>query len=738
MKRFVALIFVFILFLSILSPIHSVAANTSYTIDSVLISPDGTSLLVSCTVPDSSENYYYLFRTLSENENINELTPIANGINKNGRLSFSIEFNSNDHSSALYGYCLAISDGENGYLKVTNSHYIDNFSEFAHNGTTSVKSATKKGLEVQYITDAQLLGIGHTVIHVYLNELISEAKDNAHAYVYGDTTYYLDTTALTLLDYRVKTLSEAGINVYINFLLAFDTNAKTDLYYPNASGGTGTLFAPNISSPDTLNQYASAIHHIAERYSSNQNGFCGNYIIGYEVNNQPETNSAGIKNLTEYANEYGRLLRISYLSLTSAYEDARIYASISNRFNAPISESNSGSFGAKEFLDELFDNYSDVPFGIAINAYPSSLSQTDFWNDPKATDSTDTDYITMKNIGILTDHINSYNNDPFAQDRHVVVSEFGLSGVKGEQSELMQAAAYAYAYYIADNNPYIDALIWHRHVDHSSEIGLNYGIYASSEITLDASEKKLIHDVMGAVDSYSDNSKAIITELLQYLPISDYDDLVKDSTPSRIKNTIFPIPTIYNRSSYNKTVLFDFSKNLYSFYPTDNTEYIDMIQSDNAGYMRIAAVMISSKEYVGAGASVSLSDDINNAEYLTVSIRVVSRIDKAEFALVLSDGRNLTQMSVLEAEISTNQWITLTFPLSEIKDNDLNASSLKLWVRSESSSYEQIFIDVSDITLLSKTNNTPRIILTIVISAVVIFALASVTIIMINRYKSRM
>ena len=330
MKRFVALIFVFILFLSILSPIHSVAANTSYKIDSVLISPNGTSLLVSCTVPESSSNYYYLFRTLSDNESINDLTPIAKGINKNGRLSFSIEFNSNDHSSALYGYCLAISDEKNGYLKLTKAHYINNFSDFSHNAITSVKSSTKKGLEVQYITDAQLLGIGHTVIHVYLNDLISEAKDDAHAYVYGDTTYYLDTTTLTLLDYRVKTLSEAGINVYINFLLAFDTNAKSELYYPNASGGTGTLFAPNISSNDTLNQYASAIHHIAERYSSNQNGFCGNYIIGYEVNNQTETNSAGIKNLTDYANEYGRLLRISYLSLTSAYENARIYASISN------------------------------------------------------------------------------------------------------------------------------------------------------------------------------------------------------------------------------------------------------------------------------------------------------------------------------------------------------------------------------------------------------------------------
>ena len=35
---------------------------------------------------------------------------------------------------------------------------------------------------------------------------------------------------------------------------------------------------------------------------------------------------------------------------------------------------------------------------------------------------------------------------------------------------LIQAAALAYAYYIADSNPYIDAVLMHRQVDHVSEV----------------------------------------------------------------------------------------------------------------------------------------------------------------------------------------------------------------------------------------------------------------------------
>ena len=738
MKKILALFIAHIMLLSTLVTLRTNAAIASYSIDSILISPDGKTLLINCTVPESSQNSYFLFRTLSENENINNLTPISESSQVNGKLCFTVNYDSSDHSLALYGYCIGASDNKSGFVKLTKTHYINNISAFSHNNTPIKKSGTKKGLEVQYISDAQLLGIGHTVIHVYLNDIIAdENDDNAYAYIYGDLKYYLNSEALTLLDYRIKTLTDAGINVYINFLLAFDSNANPELYYPNAKGDGTTLFAPNVSSPDTLNQYAATIHHIAERYSSGDKGFCGNYIIGYEVNNEVETNSCGISLLKDYVLEYGRFLRISYLALTSAYSDARIFVSVSNRFNIPISDSKAGFFGAKEFLVELIEKYSDIPFGVSINAYPSDLQMTDFWNDPKATFSFDTEYVTMKNIDVLTELINSIENDPYNNKRQILISEFGLSGIKGDKSEAMQAAAYAYAYYIADNNPYIDALIWHRHVDHSSEIGLCYGLFSSTDIILDASEKKLIHAVMEAVNNSSTESISLIKEMLKYLPINDYSELIRSSEPNRTTNTISSIDFNHNPTAFKKRTLFDFSRNLYSFYPTDNTEYIDLVSSENGSYMRIATVMMSSTEYMGAGASVSLSEDVLSSKYITIQLRVVSSSNHADFALVMSDGSDLRQMSALVSKVKTNEWITLTFPLHDIKTDDLNISSIKLWVRDESSENEQIYLDVSNISLINSINNTHITALTIIISAAIACAITSLIILLINRYKEQ-
>lgn len=735
MKKLFALFFVIIITLNLFVP-FSVNAETSYSIDSILISPDGKSLSVNCAVPSTSQNHYYLFTILSENESINNLTPIAEGVQNNGKLSFTINYDSNDHSLALNGYFIGISDGKNGYIKLTKTHYIDNLSSFSHNNTPFPSSITKKGLEVQYITDAQLLGIGNTVIHVYLNDIISEESNDAYAYVYGDLKYYLNTDALALLDYRVKTLTDAGINIYINFLLAFDTDAKDELYYPNAKGDSSTLFAPNISSAETLNQYAAAIHHLAERYTSGDTGFCGNYIIGYEVNNEASTNSTGIKLLTDYANEYGRLLRISYLALTSAYSNAKLFVSISNRWNIPVADSKSGYFGAREFLFELIEHYSDIPFGIAINPYPSSLMLTDFWNDSKAINSIDTEYITMKNIGILTEYINSFENDRYASSRNVVISEFGVSGVKGEESETLQAAAYAYAYYIAQKNPFIEAFIWHRHVDHSSEIGLNYGIFTSTSITLDADAEKLIHSVINAVDNTSQESVSLIKDIANHLPNLTYNDLVGDYIPSRTVIETRPVSIIYNPTSYSSQTLFDFSKSLYSFYPTDNTEYIDLIEDKDKSFMRIATLMISDKEYMGIGANVDLNEDIYTAEYITIKLRVNSKYDNADFSLILSNSESRNKISIMNSDIATNEWVTLTFPLDDIKANDFNISSFKLWVRCDGSAHEQIFIDVANIQILSHVKNTHITILTLIVSAAFICAITSIIIILINRYRS--
>ena len=74
----------------------------------------------------------------------------------------------------------------------------------------------------------------------------------------------------------------------------------------------------------------------------------------------------------------------------------------------------------------------------------------------------------MSNINTLTDYLQQphlRNRD--GQVRHVILSEQGFtstSATRGKTEEL-QAAAIAYAYYIADSNPYIDAFIMSRQVD---------------------------------------------------------------------------------------------------------------------------------------------------------------------------------------------------------------------------------------------------------------------------------
>lgn len=57
-----------------------------------------------------------------------------------------------------------------------------------------------------------------------------------------------------------------------------------------------------------------------------------------------------------------------------------------------------------------------------------------------------------------------------------MVTELGFSSASGEK---LQAAAFAYCYYIIEANPYIDAFIMSRQTDAMEEVrrGLAFGIY---------------------------------------------------------------------------------------------------------------------------------------------------------------------------------------------------------------------------------------------------------------------
>lgn len=724
MKHFIStLLCLIILFQSFqLFAINTSAVNeepAEYKTESILITGTGDTLTASYKVQNGLSEELFLFRVTPDNESISGLTPISSVIPTNGEAVFNLEFENTDHSLSVCGYVLARKSGSR-YTALTDTGYIDNFGNYAHNRSDYPNVLSKKGLEVQYITDAQISGVAHTVVHVNIDDLLTTEKDNNFAYIYGNETYYIDSNALNILDYRIKTLTDAGIHIYINYILSFDSSAPSDLYYPNAEGTSSTLFAPNVSSPDCINRIASLTHFLTERYTSGEYGFCGSYIIGYEVNNQADNNSAGIQSLAEYAEEYSVLLRTIYLTSVSAYKNSRIYISLSNEWNIPSENQKKYHFSSKEFLDAIVTTCPDIPFGIAINPYPSTLTMGAYWNDDKASSSLDTEYITMKNIDILTTYLKNDSMKYKSNVRPVVISEFGISGIKDTESEKIQAAAYAYAYMTALNNNGIEAFIWHRHVDHISELNLSYGLFTSTELTLEAKEKKLIHKIFSLIDTDIENYKKELNGLIKYLPFKNTEELLTGIND--IRDLVNTNPSSLNSSdSYKSHILFDFSKSLYSFFPTDNAEYLETIQEKGSSFMRVATIKLSPYEYMGCGINLENISDIKKSDYITVKFRINSEYSNADFMMLISgnNGDKIKNVSFLSPS-STNKWLTATFKTSDLKDINDNCT-LKLWVRSDNSKNEQIFLDIASITLYTEKNQTALIILIAVITVGMLF-----------------
>lgn len=124
-------------------------------------------------------------------------------------------------------------------------------------------------------------------------------------------------------------------------------------------------------------------------------------------------------------------------------------------------------------LDKLNDQIcvgGNIGWGLAYHPYPLPLNETSFWDDP-APGNVSASEISFKNLHVLTDYL---QQGPMTYDggvRHVILTEQGFTSLEKFEtmSQRLQAAAYAYAYYIVEANPYIDGFLLSRHVDNTAE-----------------------------------------------------------------------------------------------------------------------------------------------------------------------------------------------------------------------------------------------------------------------------
>ena len=74
-----------------------------------------------------------------------------------------------------------------------------------------------------------------------------------------------------------------------------------------------------------------------------------------------------------------------------------------------------------------------------------------FWDDSLAGSGVDSTIITMKNISVLTEYVKK----KIGKDATIMLAEQAFNSTQGEE---LQAATYAYAYYISEGNKMIESL----------------------------------------------------------------------------------------------------------------------------------------------------------------------------------------------------------------------------------------------------------------------------------------
>lgn len=657
-------------------------------------------------VKENKSSTLYLFEFLphQSTSNINSMEPVKS-FKTSEKISTKLAYYNGNLTRLYSKFVVAEQNGDGTYNILTSAKYIENVGILAENTENYPTRGSKKGLQIQMFSDAQRLGVTHTVLNVAINEyMLGENSDAAQSFVYNGRTFYVDKVKLALLDHRVKTYTEAGINVYFNLILtAPEKNAHTNiqsLYYDNISPDA-SLYALNTQNENAMKSFQAFVDYMSARYTRPDHayGFVPALILGFEVNSNRIWNNAGSADTANYVYSYCTAFRVAYTAMTSHYSDARVYISLGNNFTSQGAGS-AQDYPAKDFLDRfasVIKASGDIPWGLSINPYSSDASLTDYWNDSMSEDNFETPYITMKNINTLTRYMNQeaflYDSEP----RSIIIGEFGISGDPSDDSSMtMQAAAYALAYYTAAQNEDIDAFIYHRHVDHSSE-DRYYGLWTNVQgSVVEPSAKKPIYNVFLLIDT--EQSEAVTAFVKQTVGSGAFGMFMDDDVKYKVFNerTLVDSASAQNgdfAKGYSSRTLFDLTRGrLCGFYPTDSVDYVELRPfGDDSETMLYAKISGTPTDYKGIGNVSIDSSDFEDAHYITLRIMAAAPSTANSLSLMLrlqSNGDSESNTVVYEGEttIRPNEWQNVSFKIKDLTDKtNGNIDLLKIWVRTSDS-----------------------------------------------------
>ena len=375
-------------------------------------------------------------------------------------------------------------DGE--YVPLSTGYYITNPEVLASNQDSFPASTSKKGLLLDpemlgtpLLTD---LGVQHAIYNIPLSHIMGETTDEEFptiSYDFHGTTYYFNGAVIDSYDNLFSYLPNIGM-LSTAIVLNDWNDAYPEMIHPMArNNNSGAYYYAFNTAEEKGCEYLEAIaSFLASRYNGGDHGLVSSWVIANEINQRSTWNYMNTTDVDTYAVQFEKSLRIFYNAVKSNYANARIYFSVDHDWNNNDG-TNTKFFNAKDLIASINTaacakgNYD---WGLAIHPYPDPLTRMNYWTGDY--DKTiNSPLLTIMNLRTVTDFLGQEEFlDRSGDIRSITVTELGFSSASGEK---LQAAAFAYCYFIIEDNPHVDAFIMNRQTDAKEELkqGLAFGIY---------------------------------------------------------------------------------------------------------------------------------------------------------------------------------------------------------------------------------------------------------------------
>lgn len=435
---------------------------------------------------ENTDGYLYLFELKPYEDAIGERTDYAAWANGGASASFSLDLNRGTAQDRLYSRFVVAVKTEDGYEAVSDYHYITNPETVAENQKPYRETLSKKGLqmEVSQLGDAFQLGVKHSSVNIAFHQILGDGID----YEYDGKTYHFSKAVIETYDETISAMSNKDIMVTAIILNGWNP-ATPDLIVPGTTQKSNVFYyMPNVQTQAGFEETRAIAAFLAERYNGDDpdHGKVSNWIIGNEINNQ-QWNHMGAMDITNYVQTYQEAFRVFYTAIKSTSANDRVFFSLD--YNWHNEADGKLKYGGKDIID-YFNSIANVQgqmdWGVAYHPYPCPMTDAIFWDDAKTgliTNDLNSPVVNFINLNVLTDYLATPAfQKPNGEVRNIMLTEEGFTATNaaGDDLSQIQAAAYAYSYYLVDSNPYIDAYILSRQVDAPSEVnqGLAFGLWS--------------------------------------------------------------------------------------------------------------------------------------------------------------------------------------------------------------------------------------------------------------------